>query len=188
LICQLIEHFSKHQSSLYYYRFGLRCWRWFFSYSQFQCVSILSRKFNPLTQYVVVKINSLWRQIDFRCGKSNCLLICVCELIVVELKISKCSVVIKFLCTGCLPFLLQSAVEINVKFLVKTSAAYSRNLCHSAIWRRGALHTSFQWCSAEPVLLVPPNSSRPITCKHAKQIYEKRHIPTTTNHVAIECN
>jgi len=81
LICQLIEHFSKHQSSLYYYRFGLRCWRWFFSYSQFQCVSILSRKFNPLTQYVVVKINSLWRQIDFRCGKSNCLLICVCECV-----------------------------------------------------------------------------------------------------------
>lgn len=41
--------------------------------------------------------------------------------------------------------------------------AYSRSLCQSAICRRGELHTSFQWLSAEPLLRGPPSSSRPMT-------------------------
>lgn len=40
---------------------------------------------------------------------------------------------------------------------------YSRNLCHSAIWRRcDRVQTSFQWFKAEPVLLGP-SSSLPMT-------------------------
>lgn len=40
---------------------------------------------------------------------------------------------------------------------------YSTNLCHSAICRRGELHTSFQWFNADPPHLGPPISNRPIT-------------------------
>lgn len=39
---------------------------------------------------------------------------------------------------------------------------HSRNLCQSAICRRGELHTSFQWFKAEPVLRGP-SSKRPMT-------------------------
>lgn len=54
------------------------------------------------------------------------------------------------------------------------ASVYSTNLCHSAICRRGELHTSFQWFNAVPPHLGPPISNRPIT--YFRIEYSRRNI------------
>lgn len=57
----------------------------------------------------------------------------------------------------------QCAVHVHASFPNTLRSTYSTSLCHSAICRRGELHTSFQWFNADPPHLGPPISNRPIT-------------------------
>lgn len=62
---------------------------------------------------------------------------------------------------------------------------YSRSLCHSAICRRGELHTSVQWVSAVPVLLSPPRSSLPITWTERQMDKLLNESPETLRNIKI---
>lgn len=53
--------------------------------------------------------------------------------------------------------------ESELNRSVQMDWVYSLSLCHSAICRRGELHTSFQWFCAVPMHRGPPNSNRPMT-------------------------